>query len=238
MKEEVKEERVVLGYAGDGSSAATLASHVRAGREVIAVVVDVGQERDVDEVREQALAGGALRAHVFDAREDFARDHVLPALRRPVLDALDPRMLSTPLVARTLSEVAAIEQAAVVKGADAFDAVPDHGRARGRTLLERPLADPAHAPDQPAHVDLRIESGVPVAINGVQLAVAELLESLAVIAGQHGIGRLPRIDAPAAPLIHAAYTALSGADGVVHFELRKGVLTVASVSERSLVNIT
>ncbi len=228
---------VVLGYAGHAGSLDALAGHVRAGRGVVAVIVDVGQERDLDEVREQALAHGALRAHVFDAREEFARDQVLPALRVAPLDALDGTALAAPLVARTLAEVAAIENAATAHGADAFDAVLDPGRTRGRTLLERPVLDLAHAPDRPAHVELRIEGGVPVAINGVSLTVAELLESLAVIAGQHGIGRLPRIDAPAAPLVHAAYASLSGADGTVHFELLRGVLTIASVSRRSLVNL-
>ena len=37
-------------------------------------------------VREQALALGAVRAHVIDAREEFVRDFMLPALQAGVLE--------------------------------------------------------------------------------------------------------------------------------------------------------
>ena len=49
--------------------------------------LDLGQGRQLDGVRERALASGAVRAHVIDAREDFARDVVLPALQAGVMSA-------------------------------------------------------------------------------------------------------------------------------------------------------
>jgi argininosuccinate synthase len=232
--------RIVLGYAGSAAGAASLRDLVAAGREVVTVTLDIGQSRDVDEVRQQALAAGALRAHVFDVREEFARDCLLPILRSRDLDALDGSVLARPLVERKLAEVAAIEQAAAVLGADAFDRVeePDRAGRRSRSLLERPVADPASAPDAGAHVDLHVDNGIPVAINGVPLTVAELLESLALIAGRHGIGRLAHIDAPAAPPLHAAYVALTADSGIVGFALHKGHLTLLPAGERSrdLVN--
>ena len=49
--------------------------------EIIAVTLDLGQGQELTDVRERALAVGAVRAHVIDAREEFARDYVLPALQ-------------------------------------------------------------------------------------------------------------------------------------------------------------
>jgi argininosuccinate synthase len=49
-------------------------------REVVALTLDLGQGKDLEDVRERALKIGAVRAHVLDAREEFARDFVQPAL--------------------------------------------------------------------------------------------------------------------------------------------------------------
>lgn len=77
------------------------------------------------------------------------------------------------------------------------------------------------APETGADVEIEFERGLPVAINGVPLDLAELIESVAVIAGQHGVGRIaPGHDAmrpgesrriyevPAATVLHAAHAAL------------------------------
>lgn len=222
--------RIVLAYAGGAASAAALEEWLATGREVVTVTIDLGQESDLDQVREQALSLGALRAHVLDAREEFARDCLLPALRTQPLHALDPHALAAPLVARKLAEIAAIEHADVVMDAD----------GAGRTLIERHVSDGALVRDLPAHVDLEIQSALPVAINGVPMTIGELFESLALIAGQHGVGRLPQIDAPAAPLLHAAYRALDGRDGVIRFELGNGTLSATSApyAASQLVNHT
>ena len=235
-------ERVVLGFAGSGASVTALEQWLAAGAEVVTVTVDIGQARDVDEVRAQALAAGALRAHVFDLRLEFARDHVLPAMRSRTLDSLADGVPASPLVERKLTEVAAIERATRIDGIEAFDVADDPERRRrraARTLLERPVADAALAPDAAARVELTVESAMPVAVNGVALDAAELLESVALIAGQHGIGRLPRLDAPAIPVLHAAYAALDGGDGIVHFQFHKGRLTLTPAHDDnpSLVNL-
>jgi argininosuccinate synthase len=50
--------------------------------EVVALTVDLGQPgEDFDVVRGKALHLGALDCHVVDAREEFARDYVLPAIK-------------------------------------------------------------------------------------------------------------------------------------------------------------
>jgi argininosuccinate synthase len=218
----------VLGFAGTPADAAALRHLVGEGAVVVTVTVDVGQAADVEHVRDQALALGAARAHVFDLREEFARDVVIPAVRSTGLDIIAGRVDAAPFVQRKLAEVALIEHSARVEGADAFDAPLEFARGHygSRTLVERPVTAPADAPDTPAHVDLQMQAGLPVAINGVPLTVAELLESVALIAGRHGVGRLPQIDAPGVAIVHAAYRALDGRDGLVRFRLHKGELAV------------
>jgi argininosuccinate synthase len=54
--------------------------------EVVALTVNLGQPgEDYDVVKGKALHLGALDCHVVDAREEFARDYVLPAIRANAL---------------------------------------------------------------------------------------------------------------------------------------------------------
>jgi argininosuccinate synthase len=54
--------------------------------EVVALTVNLGQPgEDFDVVRGKALDLGALDCHVVDAREEFARDYVLPAIKANAL---------------------------------------------------------------------------------------------------------------------------------------------------------
>jgi len=116
MAEAVK--RIVLAYSGGLDTSIAIAWLAeRYGAEVIAVTLDVGQGRDLSDVRERALAVGATRAHVLDVREEFARDYILPALqagalyedRYPLATAL-----SRPLIAKTLVDVARMEGARTI----------------------------------------------------------------------------------------------------------------------------
>src|SRR4051794_37555570 len=106
--------RILLAYSGDSvTTAAILWLRETYGADVITATVDLGQGRDLEAVRARALAAGAIRAHVVDARDQFARHFVLPSLKADALD--DDRFvmavaLSRPLIARTLIELAAIER--------------------------------------------------------------------------------------------------------------------------------
>ncbi|WP_101785262.1 argininosuccinate synthase [Nonomuraea indica] len=104
-------ERVVLAFSGglDTSVAIPfLAEQMDA--EVIAVAVDLGQGgEDMEAIRTRALDCGAVESVVVDAKEEFAADFCVPALRAnalymdryPLLSSL-----SRPLIARHLVSAA------------------------------------------------------------------------------------------------------------------------------------
>lgn len=111
-------ERIVLAYSGGLDTSAAipwLKEHYEA--EIIAVTMDLGQSKELEEVRDRALATGAVRAHVLDVREEFARDYIVPALKADAIYE-DRYPLATalgrPLIARKLVEIAEIEQATAV----------------------------------------------------------------------------------------------------------------------------
>src|SRR5262249_23558845 len=116
--------RIVLAYSGalaDSVAIPWLAE--RYGAELIAVTVDIGQGKDVrEEIRDRALATGALRAHVVDVRELYLREVILRGLRAGMLwhrGAAMAAALTVPLIAEKLVEIARIEQARAVAHADA-----------------------------------------------------------------------------------------------------------------------
>ncbi len=111
-------ERIVLAYSGGlDTSVAIPWLAEEYGAEIIAVTLDLGQGRELTDIRERALALGAIRAHVIDAREEFARDYILPALqagalyedRYPLATAL-----ARPLIAKQLVEIARMEGATAI----------------------------------------------------------------------------------------------------------------------------
>jgi argininosuccinate synthase len=284
-------KRIVLAYSG-GLDTTIAIPWLRENHdaEVIAVTVDVGQGLELATIHERALAAGAVRAHVIDARDEFVRDYILPALqagavyedRYPLATAL-----ARPLIAKRLVELARMEGATAIAhgctgvhndqvrleasarainpsieliaavqtwdlssaekiafaqarqipvptGAKAVYSIDTNlwGRAIGSGGLEdawlEPPEDiytltrsPQECPDQPAYVELEFDAGVPVRANGVEMPLLELIESLEVIAGAHGVGRIDVVEnrlagikerevyeAPAAVVLHTAHKEL------------------------------
>jgi argininosuccinate synthase len=207
--------RIVLAYSGDLETAVAIPALADArDAEIVTLTLDLGAGRDLEEIRDRALTAGAARAHVIDAREEFVRDFVLPSLQAGALyDGRDPMpaALARPLVARKLAEVAAIEQASDVIDRCRTDETL-WGRQGDACVLTK---SPEHAPDAPAYVEIVFERGVPTAVNGVPMAMTELIESLSIIAAHHGVGRIESggscTEAPAALVLHAAHAALESA---------------------------
>src|SRR5918997_3493569 len=102
-------DRIVLAYSGGlDTSVAIPYLAERVGAEVIAVALDVGQDgEDLDVIRQRALDCGAVEAEVIDAREEFAADYCLPAVRAnalymdryPLVSALSRPLIVKHLVA-------------------------------------------------------------------------------------------------------------------------------------------
>lgn len=111
-------QRIILGYLG-GLDTSVAISWLKetCHAEVVAVAIDLGQGRELMDVRERALALGAVRCHVIDAREEFVRDFVLPALQAGAVYE-DGYPLATalgrPLIARRLAEMAKMEGAEII----------------------------------------------------------------------------------------------------------------------------
>ncbi|MFC6065678.1 argininosuccinate synthase [Streptomyces ochraceiscleroticus] len=80
-------ERVVLAYSGGLDTSVCIGWIAEeTGAEVIAVAVDVGQGgEDLDVIRKRALACGAVEAEVADAKDEFADEYCLPAIKANAL---------------------------------------------------------------------------------------------------------------------------------------------------------
>ncbi len=103
------EQVIVVAYAGDLETSVALPWLAEEHRtSVVTVTLDVGQGTDLNDVRDRALAIGAIRAHVLDVREEFARTALTPALPLGT-DAPRVAALARPSVAKYLAEIAAIE---------------------------------------------------------------------------------------------------------------------------------
>ena len=109
---------VVLAYSGGlDTSVAIRWMKEHYDMDVYAVAIDLGEERDYDGIRRKALDIGAIGAEVIDAKEEFARDFIFPALkanacyedRYPLSTAL-----ARPLIAKLVGEVALREKADAV----------------------------------------------------------------------------------------------------------------------------
>ncbi|MDO3696123.1 argininosuccinate synthase [Curtobacterium flaccumfaciens] len=101
-------DRVVLAYSG-GLDTSVGIGWLRdaTGKDVVALVVDVGQGgEDLEAVRQRALDCGAVESLVVDAKDEFADEYIVPALRAnalyqkryPLVSAL-----SRPLIAKHLA---------------------------------------------------------------------------------------------------------------------------------------
>ena len=103
-------DTVVLAYSGGlDTSVAVPWLRETQGHEVVTLTVDVGGGVDAAGVQRRALAGGARRAIVVDARSAFVSDYIWPALQAGALYQGQYPLataLARPLIARLLVEAA------------------------------------------------------------------------------------------------------------------------------------
>src|SRR5207302_1425962 len=185
-------ETCVLAYSGGlDTSVAVAWLRETLGFEVVTCTGDLGATGDLEAVQRKAIASGAKKAIVQDARDIFVRYFVWPALQAGALYE-DRYPLATalgrPLLAKLLVDAARAEGARFVA----------HGcTGKGNDQVRFDLAVGALAPD---------------------LTVIGRLNELA---GKHGVGRIDQIEnrlvgiksreiyeAPAAVVLHQAHRAL------------------------------
>ncbi len=111
-------EKIVLAYSGGlDTSVAIRWLKENYGYDVIALTVDVGNEKDFTAIRQKALKVGAIKAIVRDTKEEFVSDFIFPALAaNAVYQGQYPlaTALSRPLIARVMAEVAIAEGASAI----------------------------------------------------------------------------------------------------------------------------
>jgi len=110
--------KVALAYSGGlDTSVAIKWLQEKYNLDVIAVTVDVGNERDFSAIQQKALDIGAVNALVLDAKELFVNHFVFPALKADALyEGQYPlaTALSRPLIAKHLVDAARAEGATAV----------------------------------------------------------------------------------------------------------------------------
>ena len=254
----------VLAYSGglDTSCAIAWLKEDYGYDEVIAVLVDVGQQTDFEPAFARGYAAGASDVLLLDRKDDFADEQVANALQTNALyEGKYPLIsaLSRPVIADAVASVAldcsadAVVHGCTGKGNDqlrfelAFKSrypgvrviaplrdkiwsrdeeiayaeargipveaklaspysIDDNlfGRAIEAGMLEDPwvappedafalTSSPASAP-APEEIVLGFEGGLPVALDGEVLPLAELIAALNEKAGKYGIGRIDMVE--------------------------------------------
>jgi argininosuccinate synthase len=118
MREQTITEKIVLAYSG-GLDTSVLIKYLQEKLEaqVITVTVDVGQGEDLKAAEEKAKKLGAIKHFSIDAKDEFAKDYIFPAIKANALyEGKYPisTALSRPLIAKKMVEIAEKEGATML----------------------------------------------------------------------------------------------------------------------------
>ena len=115
-------KKIVLAYSG-GLDTSIIIPWLKEnyGYEVIAMCADVGQGKELEPVKDKAIASGAIKVFIEDLKEEFVTDFVFPTLRAGALyegKYLLGTSFARPLIGKRLVEIAEAEGAeAIAHGA-------------------------------------------------------------------------------------------------------------------------
>ncbi len=116
MPETVK--KVVLAYSGGLDTSVILKWLIETYQcQVITFSADIGQEDDLEQIRNNAVATGASKVYISDLKETFVREFVFPAFRANAIyegQYLLGTSLARPLIAKYQMETALAESADAV----------------------------------------------------------------------------------------------------------------------------
>ncbi|MBS7640664.1 MAG: argininosuccinate synthase [Candidatus Bathyarchaeia archaeon] len=112
------EKKIVLAYSGGLDTSVMIKwLQEKYDASVITVTLDVGQKEDLKAIEEKAYKLGVLKHYSIDAKEEFVKNYVFPAIKANALyEGKYPvsTALSRPLIASKLVEVAELEGADAV----------------------------------------------------------------------------------------------------------------------------
>ena len=114
--------KIVLAYSGGLDTSIILAwLKQNYDTEIIAFCADIGQEEELDGLRDKALRTGAAKCIIEDLREEFARDFIFPMFQAGAIyegQYLLGTSIARPLIAKRMVEIVRAESAdAIAHGA-------------------------------------------------------------------------------------------------------------------------
>jgi argininosuccinate synthase len=134
--------KIVLAYSGGLDTSVILKWLIETYRcEVIAFSADIGQDEDLDQIRENALNTGASKIYIEDLTDVFVQDYVFPVFRANAIyegQYLLGTSIARPLIAKRQVEIARQEGA---------DAVSHGATGKGNDQVRFELTYLAHQPD-------------------------------------------------------------------------------------------
>ncbi|MBP1949260.1 argininosuccinate synthase [Virgibacillus litoralis] len=111
-------EKIVLAYSGGLDTSVSIKwLQEKYNYDVIALAIDLGEEKDLETVRQKALNVGAIKSIVINAKDMLAKEYLMPALQANALyEGKYPlsSALSRPLISKLLVDVAEQENAVAV----------------------------------------------------------------------------------------------------------------------------
>ena len=114
----MKKKKVLLAYSGGLDTSVAISWLIKKRNlDVVALLVDLGQAKNLGEIKKKALKIGAVSAYIADAKEEFLSQYVYPALKAGAVyegKYFLATALGRPLIAKKLVEVAHQEKASLV----------------------------------------------------------------------------------------------------------------------------
>jgi argininosuccinate synthase len=110
-------EKVVLAYSGGLDTSVILKWLVNEGYEVIAYIADVGQNEDLNKIKEKAIKTGASKVYIEDLKKEFVEDYIFNAIKFNAIYEgryLLGTSLARPIIAKKQIEIAKKENAKFV----------------------------------------------------------------------------------------------------------------------------
>lgn len=110
-------KKVVLAYSGGLDTSCIVHWLKDRNYEVVAFLADLGQEEDLQALKQRALKTGAVKVVVEDVRREFIKDFIFPAIKANAVyegSYLLATALGRPLIAKKLVEVAHKEKATAI----------------------------------------------------------------------------------------------------------------------------